>query len=153
MNNFFWPGKSISSISIFSKFLLTSQTCWQSFLRKNLTITVKFFLLIMWQASMHSVGILHPSFSKMGTTFSSKAPAPTSLGMPTMFWHSRLEYCAFNQHWCSIVTNQLDRRVLTYFVTDTSACNLEKDYSTYASPPAHCIHLLKFILKQQNYWN
>ena len=38
-----------------------------------------------------------------------------------------LEYCAFNQHWHSVLTSQLDRRVLTCFVTDTSACNLEKD--------------------------
>ena len=118
MNNLFWPGNSISSIFIFRKSLLTCE---------NLTMTVGFFLLILWQASMRSVRILHPSFSKMATTFSSKASASTSLGILTMSRHFRLEYCAFNQHWRSILTSLLDRIVLTCFVTDTSACNLEKD--------------------------
>ena len=89
-------------------------------------MTVGFFLLILWQASMLSVRILHPSFSKMATTFSSKASASTSLAMPTMSRHSHLEYCAFNQHCRSILTKLLDRRVLTCFVTDTSTINLEK---------------------------
>ena len=89
-------------------------------------MTVGLFLLILWQASMRSVGILHPSFSKMATTFPSKASAFTSLAMPTMSRHSHLEYCAFNQHWRSILTKLLDRRVLTCFVTDTSTINLEK---------------------------
>ena len=39
----------------------------------------------------------------------------------------RLEYCAYNQHWGSILTSLLDRRVLTCFVMDTLAYNLEKD--------------------------
>ena len=119
--------KSISSIFILCKSLLTSQTCWQSFLRENLTMTVGFFLVVLWQASVCSVGILHPSFSKMATTFSSKASASTSLGIPTMSRNSRLEYYAFNQQWRSILTSLLDTRVLTCFVKDTSACNLEKD--------------------------
>ena len=86
-----------------------------------------FFLLILWQASRRSVGILYPSLSKMTTTFSSKASAFTSLGIPIMYAHSRLEYCAFDQHWFSILTSLLDRRVLTCFVKDILACNLEKD--------------------------
>ena len=86
------------------------------------------FLLILWQTSMRSVGILHPSFSKMASTFSSKASASASLGMPTISRHSRLEYCVFNQHWRSMLTGLFDRRVFTCFVADTSACNLEKDY-------------------------
>ena len=56
-----------------------------------------------------------------------KASASTSLGRPTMSSHSRLEYCAFNQHLISIVTSLLDRRILTCFVTGASACNLEKN--------------------------
>ena len=86
-----------------------------------------FFLLILWQASRRSVGILYPSLSKMTTTFSSKASAFTSLGIPIMYAHSCLEYCAFNQYWFSILTSLLDRRVLTCFVKDILACNLEKD--------------------------
>ena len=127
MNNLFWPDKSISSVFIFLKSLLTSQICWQSFLRENLMMTVGFFLLILWHASMRSVGMLRPSFWKMATTFSSKGSASTSLEMPTVCRHSRLECCAFNQHWHPILTSWLDRRVLTYFITDTSASNLEKD--------------------------
>ena len=79
------------------------------------------------QTSMRSVGVLQPGFSKMATTFSSEASSSTSLGRPTMSSHSRLEYCAFNQHWTSIVTSLLDRRILTCFVTGASACNLEKN--------------------------
>ena len=124
MNSLFWPFKSISSIFIFRKSVLTSKICWQSFHRENLIMTVGFFLLILWEVSVRSVGILHPSFSNMATTFSSKVSASTSLGMPR---HSCLEYFAFNQHWRSVLTNWLDRRVLTYFVTDTSTSNLEKD--------------------------
>ena len=65
---------------------------------------------------MRPVRILHPSFSKMVITFYFKASASTSLGMPTISRHSRLEYCAFNQHWRFILTSLLDRRVLTCFV-------------------------------------
>ena len=64
--------------------------------------------------------ILHPSFSKWLPFFSSKASTSTSLEMSTMCRHSRLKYCAFNQHWRSIPTSLLDRSVLTCFVTDTS---------------------------------
>ena len=127
MSNLFWSDKSIFPIFIFCKFFLTSQTCWKSFLHENLTMTVGFFLLILWQDSMRSVGILHTSLSKMATTFSSKASTSTSLEMITIPRHSRLEYCAFNQHWCSIVTSLLNRIVLTCFVTNTSVCDLEKD--------------------------
>ena len=131
INILFWPGKSISSTFIFRKSLLTSQICWQHFLRENLTMTVEFFLLILWQASICSVGILYPSFSKMAANFSSKASAPTSLGMPTMSRHSHLEYC-----------DRLIKPALTFY-TDKTAwqeginmichgyfslyCNLEKD--------------------------
>ena len=127
MNNF-WPDKSICSIFIFRKTLWTSQTYWQSFLCENLAMTVWFFLLTLRQTSMRSVGVLQPGFSKMATTFSSEASSSTSLGRPTMSSHSRLEYCAFNQHWTSIVTSLLDRRILTCFVTGASACNLEKNF-------------------------
>ena len=126
MNNF-WSDKSICSIFIFRKTLLTSQTYWQSFLCENLAMTVWFLLLTLRQTSMRSVGVLQPGFSKMATTFSSEASSSTSLGRPTMSSHSRLEYCAFNQHWTSIVTSLLDRRILTCFVTGASACNLEKN--------------------------
>ena len=126
MNNF-WSYKSICSIFIFRKTLLTSQTYWQSFLCENLAMTVWFLLLTLRQTSMRSVGVLQPGFSKMATTFSSEASSSTSLGRPTMSSHSRLEYCAFNQHWTSIVTSLLDRRILTCFVTGASACNLEKN--------------------------
>ena len=64
---------------------------------------------------------------KMATNFSSKASYSTSLGMPTMSRYYRLESCAFNQYWRSILTSLLDRRVLTCFHADTSASNLEKD--------------------------
>ena len=127
MNNF-WSNKSICSIFIFRKTLLTSQTYWQSFLCENLAMTVWFLLLTLRQTSMRSVGVLQPGFSKMATTFSSEASSSTSLGRPTMSSHSRLEYCAFNQHWTSIVTSLLDRRILTCFVTGASACNLEKNF-------------------------
>ena len=126
MNNF-WSDKSICPIFIFRKTLLTSQTYWQSFLCENLAMTVWFLLLTLRQTSMRSVGVLQPGFSKMATTFSSEASSSTSLGRPTMSSHSRLEYCAFNQHWTSIVTSLLDRRILTCFVTGASACNLEKN--------------------------
>ena len=126
MNNF-WSDKSICSIFIFRKTLLTSQTYWQSFLCENLAMTVWFLLLTLRQTSMRSVGVLQPGFSKMATTFSSEASSSTSLGRPTMSSHSRLEYCAFNQRWISIVTSLLDRRILTCFVTGASACNLEKN--------------------------
>ena len=126
MNNF-WSDKSICSIFIFRKTLLTSQTYWQSFLCENLAMTVWFLLLTLRQTSMRSVGVLQPGFSKIATTFSSEASSSTSLGRPTMSSHSRLEYCAFNQHWTSIVTSLLDRRILTCFVTGASACNLEKN--------------------------
>ena len=126
MNNF-WSDKSICSIFIFRKTLLTSQTYWQSFLCENLAMTVWFLLLTLRQTSMRSVGVLQPGFSKMATTFSSEASSSTSLGRPTMSSHSRLEYCAFKQHWTSIVTSLLDRRILTCFVTGASACNLEKN--------------------------
>ena len=126
MNNF-WSDKSICSIFIFRKTLLTSQTYWQSFLCENLAMTVWFLLLTLRQTSMRSIGVLQPGFSKMATTFSSEASSSTSLGRPTMSSHSRLEYCAFNQHWTSIVTSLLDRRILTCFVTGASACNLEKN--------------------------
>ena len=126
MNNF-WSDKSICSIFIFRKTLLTSQTYWQSFLCENLAMTVWFLLLTLRQTSIRSVGVLQPGFSKMATTFSSEASSSTSLGRPTMSSHSRLEYCAFNQHWTSIVTSLLDRRILTCFVTGASACNLEKN--------------------------
>ena len=126
MNNF-WSYKSICSIFIFRKTLLTSQTYWQSFLCENLAMTVWFLLLTLRQTSIRSVGVLQPGFSKMATTFSSEASSSTSLGRPTMSSHSRLEYCAFNQHWTSIVTSLLDRRILTCFVTGASACNLEKN--------------------------
>ena len=127
MNNF-WSDKSICSIFIFRKTLLTSQTYWQSFLCENLAMTVWFLLLTLRQTSMRSVGVLQPGFSKMATTFSSEASSSASLGRPTMSSHSRLEYCAFNQHWTSIVTSLLDRRILTCFVTGASACNLEKNF-------------------------
>ena len=84
----------------------------------------------LWDSFYWSCGIfriLHPSFSKMVTTFSYKASACTSLGIPTVSRHSSLEYCAFNQHWRSILRNLLARRVWTCFTTNTSACNLEKD--------------------------
>ena len=126
MNNF-WSDKSICSIFIFRKTLLTSQTYWQSFLCENLAMTVWFLLLTLRQTSMRSVGVLQPGFSKIATTFSSEASSSTSLGRPTMSSHSRLEYCAFNQHWTSIVTSLLDRRILTCFVTGASAYNLEKN--------------------------
>ena len=126
MNNF-WSDKSICSIFIFRKTLLTSQTYWQSFLCENLAMTVWFLLLTLRQTSMRSVGVLQPGFSKMATTFSSEASSSTSLGRPTMSSHSRLEYCAFNQHLIFIVTSLLDRRILTCFVTGASACNLEKN--------------------------
>ena len=106
---------------------LTSRTCWQYFVQENLTVTLGFFLLILWQSSRRSVGILDPILSKMTTFFSSKASAFTWLGIPIMYAHSRLEYCAFNQHWFSILTSLLDRRVLICFVKDILACNLEKD--------------------------
>ena len=125
--NLFWSDKPIFPIFIFCKSFLTSQTCWQSFLHENLTMAVGFFLLILWQASMRSVGILHASLSKVATTFSSEASTSTSLEMITMSRYSRLEYRAFNQHCRSILTSLLNRIVLTCFVTNTSVCDLEKD--------------------------
>ena len=47
--------------------------------------------------------------------------------MSTMSRHYRLEYCAFNQHWRSILTSLLGRRVLICFVRDTWASKLKKD--------------------------
>ena len=54
-------------------------------------MTVGFFLLILWQASVSSVGILYPSFLTMATTVSSKASVSTSLEMPTMSRHVHLQ--------------------------------------------------------------
>ena len=157
MNNFFWPGKSISSISI------SIITCQVSLDIPNLlavlssqkldnncevlfTDHVASFNAFSWDITSQLLeNGYHFLLQSICSHFTGNAYYVLTFLSGIL--------CAFNQHWCSIVTNQLDRRVLTYFVTDTSACNLEKDYSTYASLPAHCIHLLKFILMQQNYWN
>ena len=50
-------------------------------------------------------------------------PLP-SRGMPTMSGHSRLAYCAFDQHCRSKVTNLLDNNVLTFFVIDSLELSL-----------------------------
>ena len=111
-------------------------------------MTVRFFSLTPWQAAIRSVGILNASFSKMATSFFSKASASTSPGMPTISRYSCLEYSAFNQQWRFIFTRLLDRRVLTSFVTDSSASNLKKRHSTYASLPAHCYSLPQFYSEE-----
>ena len=90
-------------------------------------MAVGFYLLTLWQDSMRSVGVLHPCLSKMATTLSSNASAYTSLRMPTISRNFYLECYAFNQHWHSILTGLLDRRVLACFVTDSWVCNLKKN--------------------------
>ena len=58
------------------------------------------------------------------------------------------------QHYCSILMSLLDRRVLTLFVTESLASNVEK-YSFNLHISTHLytvICFLKFILKRKSYW-
>ena len=58
------------------------------------------------------------------------------------------------QHYCSILTSLLDRRVLTLFVTESLASNVEKySFSLHISTHLYTvICFLKFILKRKSYW-
>ena len=49
----------------------------------------------------------------------------TSQRMPTISRHSRLEYWAFAQHCLSKVVNLVNNKLLTFFVTASSACIFE----------------------------
>ena len=101
----------------------TCQTWWQSFRRENLTVNVS-LLLMQWQDSIWSGEIPQPILSKIFNIFSSSTSPLTSRGVSTMPRHSRLEFRAFTQHFCSKITNLLGNNVLTFFVTDSSEFSL-----------------------------
>ena len=92
---------------------------------KTSQMSVGFFLLILCVNFNDFSWDISSQLLKNGNHFLSKASTSTSLKMSTVSKHYCLEYCAFNHNWRSILTN--DRRVLTCFVTDSSACNLGKD--------------------------
>ena len=127
MKSLLFPGNSMSSILSFFRPFLTFQMCWQSFRLKNLTITVSFVLPTRWHASIWSGEISQPSFPKIFKAFSYKTSPDTSLGMPTISRHSRLEYWKFAQHCLSKVVNLVNNKLSTFFVTASSVCSFEID--------------------------
>ena len=70
---------------------------------------------------------MQPSLPKIFKNFSSRTYPDTSRGMPTISRHSRLEYWAFAQHCLSKVVNLVNNKLLTFFVTASSACSFEID--------------------------
>ena len=127
MKSLLLPGSSRSSIVSFCRSFLTLQTCWQSFCLENLTVTVSIVLPTRWQASILTGEILELSFPKIFKTFSSRTSPDTSPRMPTISRHSRLEYWAFAQHCLSRVTNLVNNKLLTFYVTASSAYSFEND--------------------------
>ena len=119
------PLKPISSNLIFRRSLFTDKTWSQSFLRKNLTLTLSLFVR-RWHASISRERILKPAFLKTPSTFDSKVSFETSRGMPATSKHSLLEYWAFAQHCLSISITLLLRSVLTFLTILISDLSLTK---------------------------
>ena len=70
---------------------------------------------------------MQPRFPKIFKTFSSRTTSDNSRWMPIISRHSRLEYWAFTQHCLSKVANLVNNKLLTFFVTASSAYNFEND--------------------------
>ena len=121
MKSLLFPGNSRSSIVSFFISFLTLQLCWQSFPLENLTITLSFVLPTRWHVSIQSGEILQPSLPKIFKTFSFRTSPDISRGMPTISRHSHLEYWTFAQHRLSKVVNLVNNKLLTFFVTASSA--------------------------------
>ena len=119
-------GKPISFMSNFLNSFFVLSTFWQSFQRENFTIILPFFLLIRWQASILFPSIGQPTFSNIFKTFCSKSPSLTLQGTPTSSKHSRLEYWAFAQHWCSMETSLSGSTECTYLATVSSDWSFSK---------------------------
>ena len=119
------PLKPISSNFIFCRSLLTDKTWLQSFLRKNLTMTLSLFVR-RWHASISRERISQPTLLKTSSTFDSKFSFETSRGMPATSKHSLLEYWAFAQHCLSISITLLLRSVLTFLTILISDLSLTK---------------------------
>ena len=101
-------------------------TCFQSFLRVNLTITRSLFLPSRWQLSMNSAAMEQPTFWKTDRTFTSRCLSSTWPGIQTTSTHWFLEYCAFAEHWRSNTTIRLVNSVLTRLAIESSDWTLEK---------------------------
>ena len=106
------PLKPISSNFTFYRSLITDMTWSQSFLRKNLTMTLSLFMR-QWHVSLSRERISQPTLLKTSSTSDSKFSLETSQGMPATSKHPLLEYCAFAQHCLSISITLLLRSVLT----------------------------------------
>ena len=119
------PLKPISSSSIFRRSLLTDKTWSQSFLRKNLAMTLQLFVR-RWYASTSRERISQPTLLKTSSTFGSKFSFEISWGMPATFKHSFLEHWEFAQHCLSISITLLLRSALTFLTILTSDPSLTK---------------------------
>ena len=128
MKRLLFPGNSRSSIVSFFRSFLTLQTCWQFFRLENLTITVSFVL-------QHNDPLQYGQekyYNQVCQRYLKLSP-PGFLqtlrreGMPTISRHSRLEYLAFTQHCLFKVVNLVNKKLLTVFVTASSACSFEID--------------------------
>ena len=121
MQSLFWPDRSTSSIFIFRKSFFPPRTCWQSFLRENLTVNVALFLLILRQAFMLLGGVSQPNFSNM--CFPPK-------NLLRIHWDCLLYLyipVLNTAHvWSSIFPSLLHKRKLTLFVTERSDFNFER---------------------------
>ena len=106
------PLKPISSNFIFRRSLLTGKTWSQSFLRKNLKMTLSLFVR-RWHASISRERNPSSRFE-------------TLRGMPATYKHSLLEYWAFAQYCVSISITLLLRSVLTFLTILISDSSLKK---------------------------
>ena len=85
-----------------------------------------FVLLIRWQVSILFPSTGQPTFSNIFKIFFSKCPSLTLRGTPTRSKHSRLEYWAFAQHWCSMETSLSGSTECTYLATVSSDWSFSK---------------------------
>ena len=119
------PLKPISSNFTFHRSLLTDMTWSQSFIRKNLTMTLSLFER-RWHVSISQERISQPTLLKTSSTFDYKFSFETSRGMPATSKHSLLEYRAFAQNCISISVTLLLRSVLTFLTILISESSLAK---------------------------
>ena len=119
------PLKPISFNFIFRRSLLTDKTSSQSFLHKNLTMTLSLFVR-QFHAWISWERISQPTLLKTSSTFDSKFSFETSQEMPATSKHSALEYCAFTQHCRSISITLLLRSVLIFLSILISDSSLTK---------------------------
>ena len=108
-------------LGTFSLFLIRIK-CWQSFLRKNLTI-VRSDFVSRRHASVLSSPMSKPILLKTLHTVRSKSFVSTVLGMPITWAYSRCEYWAFAQHYLSVFSSCF-RLLFTGFTIWTSDSNL-----------------------------